>query len=172
MRMRTRHLCAVLVPLAGQAADAYTPASTHLTDQIAASSLANQLATLNNGSLAKLLATENLTRTTCSPSEIVVRREYSHLTDAEKLAYTDAVLCLMDAPTKTPASACPGCRSRYDDFVATHINQTETIHFTGSFLYWHRYYIWAFEQALRDECGYKVSNKQKLKSATFSYFPD
>jgi tyrosinase len=25
----------------------------------------------------------------------------------------------------------------------------------GNFLSWHRYYIWAYEQALRNECGYK-----------------
>ncbi|RYO73105.1 hypothetical protein AA0113_g409 [Alternaria arborescens] len=30
-----------------------------------------------------------------------------------------------------------------------------SIHGTGNFLSWHRYYIWACEQALRNECGYK-----------------
>jgi tyrosinase len=30
-----------------------------------------------------------------------------------------------------------------------------TIHGTGNFLSWHRYYIYTFEEALRDECGYK-----------------
>ena len=25
----------------------------------------------------------------------------------------------------------------------------------GSFLTWHRYFTWAYEQALRNECGYK-----------------
>lgn len=52
-------------------------------------------------------------------------------------------------------SASNGTRSRYDDFVATHINQTMTIHQTGNFLYWHRYFIHFFETALRDECGYE-----------------
>ncbi|KAF2997425.1 hypothetical protein E8E13_005848 [Curvularia kusanoi] len=28
------------------------------------------------------------------------------------------------------------------------------IHFSGKFLGWHRYYTWAYEQALRTECGY------------------
>ncbi|KAK6821304.1 hypothetical protein PG987_015704 [Apiospora arundinis] len=32
---------------------------------------------------------------------------------------------------------------------------TRTIHRSGSFLAWHRHYVWTFEQALRDECGYK-----------------
>ncbi|KAH8887984.1 putative tyrosinase [Thozetella sp. PMI_491] len=54
-----------------------------------------------------------------------------------------------------PSGLAPGAKSRYDDFVAVHINQTTTIHNTGSFLSWHRYYTWSFERALRDECGYK-----------------
>ncbi|KAI0017635.1 Di-copper centre-containing protein [Xylariomycetidae sp. FL0641] len=29
-----------------------------------------------------------------------------------------------------------------------------TIHGTGNFLTWHRYFTWAYEQALRNECGY------------------
>lgn len=48
----------------------------------------------------------------------------------------------------------PGAKSRFDDFVATHINQTMTIHWTGNFLSWHRYYTWLYEKALQDECGY------------------
>jgi len=43
---------------------------------------------------------------------------------------------------------------KVDDFVWVHINQTMRIHGTGNFLSWHRYYTWAFEQALRDECDY------------------
>lgn len=29
-----------------------------------------------------------------------------------------------------------------------------TVHVTGNFLGWHRHYIWSYEQALRNECGY------------------
>ncbi|KAK1757731.1 hypothetical protein QBC47DRAFT_376864 [Echria macrotheca] len=29
-----------------------------------------------------------------------------------------------------------------------------TIHYTGTFLSWHRYYTWLYEEALRTECGY------------------
>lgn len=28
------------------------------------------------------------------------------------------------------------------------------IHITGNFVYWHRMFIWTFEQTLRSECGY------------------
>jgi tyrosinase len=46
-------------------------------------------------------------------------------------------------------------RSRFDDFVAVHINQTQRIHYNGYFLGWHRYFTWLYEKALREECGYQ-----------------
>lgn len=39
--------------------------------------------------------------------------------------------------------------------MVTHIQQSLTIHGTANFLSWHRYYLLAFEDALRNECGYK-----------------
>jgi hypothetical protein len=78
----------------------------------------------------------------------------STLSNSNKKKYIDAVLCLQSKPAKS-GSIAPGAKSRYDDFIATHINQTLTIHGTGNFLSWHRYYIYAFEEALRNECGYK-----------------
>jgi tyrosinase len=55
------------------------------------------------------------------------------LSNSEKLAYSNAVKCLINSPSKS-GSFCPDCRSRYDDFVAVHINQTLTIHGTAKFL--------------------------------------
>lgn len=77
------------------------------------------------------------------------------MTADEKKDYIKAVKCLAKLPAKTSKEVCPGCRNRYDDFVATHIQQSFTIHATGSFLTWHRYFTWAYEQTLRNECGYK-----------------
>lgn len=77
------------------------------------------------------------------------------LTNSERLDYIDAVKCLQATPARTPASVASGAKTRFDDFVATHINQTLTIHYTGSFLSWHRYFVWLYEQALKEECGYK-----------------
>ncbi|EDU47723.1 conserved hypothetical protein [Pyrenophora tritici-repentis Pt-1C-BFP] len=34
------------------------------------------------------------------------------------------------------------------------MNMTTPIHSTANFLHWHRYYIWAYESALRTECAY------------------
>lgn len=38
--------------------------------------------------------------------------------------------------------------------MATHINYTSVIHLNAQFLSWHRNYVWLYENALRDECGY------------------
>ncbi|KAK5655362.1 hypothetical protein OQA88_5929 [Cercophora sp. LCS_1] len=90
----------------------------------------------------------------CTLGRLKTRKEWNSLTDLERIAYTDAVNCLLSKPANTPTSLVPGARSRFDDFVASHINQTMTIHYTGSFLSWHRYYTWLYEEALRKECGY------------------
>ncbi|KAI4669253.1 uncharacterized protein J4E92_001013 [Alternaria infectoria] len=91
----------------------------------------------------------------CNPTNIIVRKEWVTFTESEKKDYINAVQCISKLPPKTPASECPGCRNRYDDFVATHIKQTFAIHNTGNFLPWHRYFTYAYEKTLRDECGYK-----------------
>lgn len=52
------------------------------------------------------------------------------LSTSEKLDYIKAVKCLQSKPPRTPASEAPGAKTRFDDFVATHINQTLTIHYT------------------------------------------
>jgi tyrosinase len=65
------------------------------------------------------------------------------------------VLCLSSKPSKLDSAKYPGAKTRYDDFVAVHINQTLSVHMTGSFLSWHRYFTWSYEQALRTECGYR-----------------
>ncbi|KAK7744004.1 hypothetical protein SLS62_010365 [Diatrype stigma] len=91
----------------------------------------------------------------CSLANIRVRKEWNSLIDEEKKAYIDAVKCLQSKPALTPASVAPGAKTRFDDFVATLINQTLTIHYTGNFLSWHRYFVWLYEQALREECGYQ-----------------
>ncbi|KAI5918141.1 Di-copper centre-containing protein [Camillea tinctor] len=104
---------------------------------------------------AELENTGNVKRGACSLSNLRIRREWNALSDGEKKAYIDAVKCLQSKPALTPASAAPGAKTRFDDFVGTHINQTQTIHYTGNFLSWHRYFTWLYEEALRGECGYQ-----------------
>ncbi|KAI4674983.1 uncharacterized protein J4E88_007886 [Alternaria novae-zelandiae] len=91
----------------------------------------------------------------CTLDNVAVRREWSTLSEDQKLNYIDAVKCLGKKPAKTPAAIASGAKSRFDDFIVTHILQTMSIHGTGNFLSWHRYYIWVYEQALRNECGYE-----------------
>jgi hypothetical protein len=52
------------------------------------------------------------------------------LSKQEKKDYIAAVQCLYQKPSKTPPILAPGAKTRYDDFVATHINQTLSIHGT------------------------------------------
>ncbi|KAH8681383.1 tyrosinase [Xylariales sp. PMI_506] len=133
---------------------AYVPASTAPTDELALESLTELKAAVLDGSLKNQLATESVSQT-CTLENAAIRREYTALSNKEKLAYTNAVKCLMSKPAITPSDVVPGAKSRYDDFVATHVNQTLSIHGTGNFLSWHRYFVWIFEKALREECGYQ-----------------
>ncbi|KAJ5819931.1 hypothetical protein N7474_005522 [Penicillium riverlandense] len=91
----------------------------------------------------------------CGPSMVAVRKEWGELTAAERIDYTSAVVCLHHKPAELPSAEYPGVKSRLDDFVATHINYTLRVHYDGLFLPWHRRYLWLWERALREECGYR-----------------
>ena len=129
-----------LVLSSATVATSYELAPTPETDELAGRALSNAYAQSSRDGA-------------CDVLKAVVRREWSSLSDADKKDYIDANLCLMSLPARSGDFA-PGARSRYDDFVAQHINLTLSIHATGNFLSWHRYYLLLFEQALRDECGY------------------
>jgi tyrosinase len=94
----------------------------------------------------------NQTPIRCSRTDTACLR--GDLSTSQKKAYINAVKCLQSKTANTPSSLAPGAKTRFDDFVATHINQTLTIHYTGNFHAWHRYYVWIYETALRTECGY------------------
>ncbi|EPS41920.1 hypothetical protein H072_4142 [Dactylellina haptotyla CBS 200.50] len=89
---------------------------------------------------------------TCS--KIYTRKEWRRLTLVERAAFLFSVNVLLAKPGITPRSIVAGAKSRYDDLVATHINQTFSIHYVGHFLPFHRYYTWTFEKMLRDETFY------------------
>ncbi|KAJ5644069.1 domain di-copper centre [Penicillium longicatenatum] len=90
----------------------------------------------------------------CNPHNMVIRKEWGEMAPAERINYTDAVLCLQRLPPHLPTAKYPGVRSRFDDFVATHINYTLHVHYSGLFLPWHRQFLWLWEKAVREECGY------------------
>lgn len=67
---------------------------------------------------------------TCTPENVRVRKLFENLTGEERIAYTSALNCLMQLPAKTPSALAEGAKTRYDDFVVAHINQTTKIHGT------------------------------------------
>ncbi|KAF1969065.1 Di-copper centre-containing protein [Bimuria novae-zelandiae CBS 107.79] len=91
----------------------------------------------------------------CTKANMSIRREWSTFSRPDKLHFIDSMKCLATRPARTPAAIAAGAKTRYDDFVVAHIRQTQHIHFSGLFLAWHRYFIWALEQTLRNECGYQ-----------------
>lgn len=91
-------------------------------------------------------------RSTCQ--SYAVRQEYGALTQDQKLDFIRSIQCLQTKPSIIPSNLAPGARNRYDDFIATHINQTLHVHGDGIFLAWHREFIHLFEKALQDECNY------------------
>ena len=66
----------------------------------------------------------------CTLQDLQVRRDWRAFSATEKKAYIRSVLCLQALPARTPSDLAAGAKTRYDDFVATHINQTLFIHRT------------------------------------------
>ncbi|KAH9484984.1 Tyrosinase P [Psilocybe cubensis] len=85
--------------------------------------------------------------------DILVRKEWRNMFNDEKAEYIKAVQCLQDQPAVDPAY--PEAESRFDEFQAHYMKQADTVHNLGQFLPWHRHFIRTFENALRNECGYK-----------------
>ncbi|KFZ01651.1 hypothetical protein V501_09890 [Pseudogymnoascus sp. VKM F-4519 (FW-2642)] len=81
------------------------------------------------------------------------RKEWRTLRASEKQAYIKAVGCMQTKPGLL-GDLYPGVRSRFDDFLGLHINQTDFIHFVGFFQPWHRLFVATYEASLRSECGY------------------
>ncbi|POS77600.1 hypothetical protein DHEL01_v204017 [Diaporthe helianthi] len=89
---------------------------------------------------------------TCTLETAAVRKEWGSLTTSERSNYIDAVLCVQNLPSQLNLA---GTKSRYDDFAATHINLTRSVHNNGVFFHWHRHFAYLWESLLRDECGYQ-----------------
>jgi tyrosinase len=86
----------------------------------------------------------------CTLENVAVRREWyvlcfrtcaqrlclfrSHLLESEKKNYIKAIQCIHEKPALTPAAVASGAKSRYDDFVVTHVLQTYEVHGTVSLI--------------------------------------
>ncbi|KAI0196438.1 Di-copper centre-containing protein [Astrocystis sublimbata] len=89
---------------------------------------------------------------TCNPSNSHVRYEWSSYAKADRTAFVTAIKCLQGKPSG--GSQFTGSQNRYEDLISVHRGMTANIHQTAAFLVWHRYFVWVFEQLLRDECGF------------------
>ena len=122
-------------------------------DEVAVADLAKQAYDKTREEVAST-PKRSLGGNTCSLRNLRVRREWGTLSKKQRKNYIKAVKCLQSKPALTPSTVASGAKTRFDDFVVTHINQTMTIHYTANFLSWHRYYVWLYEEALREECGF------------------
>ena len=69
-------------------------------------------------------------RSKCTLESLEVRRDWRVFSPQEKKDYIQSLLCLQRLPARTPSNLAAGAKTRYDDFLATHINQTIYIHRT------------------------------------------
>lgn len=79
-------------------------------------------------------------------------RKWGLLSAQEKSGFVGAIQCLMRTP---PKGLWGGAMSRYDELVWVHSEMTPRVHGSDMFLPWHRYYLFAFRQLLKKECGYR-----------------
>lgn len=106
----TSSLCVTMHPLSWllglvvlpAVARAWSPASSSITDALAADSLDNLLKLVSNGTLKSYLATQNVSQT-CTEEKVARRKDYTTLSQEERLDYVTAMKCLMDAPALTPS---------------------------------------------------------------------
>ncbi|KAH8901345.1 Di-copper centre-containing protein [Thozetella sp. PMI_491] len=91
----------------------------------------------------------------CTLETAGVRREWGDMTDEQRSDFINATLCLMNSPSRAPKEQFPGARNRFDDFVAYHMTNAGTLHDTIGLFPAHKYFLLAYETALRKECGYK-----------------
>ncbi|KAH8765458.1 hypothetical protein F5883DRAFT_630101 [Diaporthe sp. PMI_573] len=90
----------------------------------------------------------------CTLETASVRQEWSDLSEERRQEYVAAVKCLMKLPPKSDKTRFPGALSRFDDFVAYHMTHAMELHSNYYLFGAHKYYVYLYEQALRDECGY------------------
>lgn len=101
---------------------------------------------------AAAASTRQAVASTCDAATLSTRVEWRDYTPEDRIAFVDAIACLITTPSASPDYA--PSTSRYEDFVRTHQLLTNEIHMNGVFLPWHRYYVHAFETALRADCGF------------------
>ncbi|KAF8155716.1 tyrosinase [Crassisporium funariophilum] len=90
----------------------------------------------------------------CSFSTVLKFYRRRTLSTSEKGEYIGAVKCMQQRPAHDIIYE-NAVRTRFDEFQATHMVIADRVHQTGQFLPWHRNFLYIYEKALREECGYK-----------------
>jgi len=145
-----------LVTIAGLAVAQSPPLSDYSAADIASGAAWQQV---SDTALSRMQTNINARKDqTCSFDNAAVRVEFRNMTLDQRKSFTDAVTCLTQLPPQMmpedQADQYPGIKSRYDEYVATHINYTTNIHMTADFLAWHRFFTYNFEQDLKNHCGF------------------
>jgi tyrosinase len=60
----------------------------------------------------------------------------------------------MKLPPQSDKERFPGALNRFDDFVAYHMTHAMELHSNYYLFGAHKYFLYLYEQALRQECGY------------------
>ncbi|KAK8009762.1 hypothetical protein PG989_000695 [Apiospora arundinis] len=127
--------------------------SAHVPGSDSATRPANVGGTINNDDRNSTVSSQKNKASSCgTPSS---RAEWRSYPTRSKRAFVDAIACLQSRPA---SGDFPPATNRYEDFVRLHQALTPNIHNNDLFLIWHRYFVWAFEQALRGECGFNVGS--------------
>ena len=80
-----------------------------------------------------------------------MRFEWNDFSDSDRLAFIASIKCLLNAP---PSGNFQPATNRYEDLARLHQTMMTIVHNNNLFLLWHRYFLWTFEQLIRDECGF------------------
>lgn len=82
------------------------------------------------------------------------RYEWNSFKTSDRVNFINSIKCLI----KKPASGnFPPATNRFEDLARLHQMYMPNVHGNAKFLVWHRYFLWTFEQVLRDECGLTVN---------------
>ncbi|KAK3985097.1 Grixazone synthase [Cladorrhinum sp. PSN332] len=123
---------------------------TSFTDAAIDSGLA--LKGLNALALANAFTKFNL-KNGCNPANVKIRQEWRTISKSRRRKFVGAVKCISAKPSILPPGQVPASIHLYDDIVWAHSLRTGTIHNSGYFLVFHRYFIQAYEDAL-EGCGW------------------
>lgn len=80
-----------------------------------------------------------------------VRFEWRDFSNTDRYALFNGIKCLMN---KLASGKFPPAGNRYEEFVRVHQQYASRIHNNAKFLLWHSYFLWTFEQVLREACGF------------------